>query len=249
MGEYLNVFAGQAYYAFDRRAQMGNISYNPGHSIWWALDFNVNPMCSVIGQTINGVVRVLDEIVMRNSNTLAACEEFLARTEKWIQMREIPDDLMSIADEDIMNALHIPQPMPLNLYIYGDASADSRKTSGSRTDWQIIRVFFGRYPDRFKVQLRVPSQNGPVKDRVNCVNAMLMNYAGQRRLYLTPDCRGLAADFEQMAWKVDPHGTTLSELDKRDPIRSHLSDALGYYIVRAFPMRPQSGERGGPAIV
>jgi hypothetical protein len=156
---------------------------------------------------------------------------------------------MGIDEDLIQNGMFIPPPMPLNVYIYGDASADSLKTSASRTDWQIVRSFFGRYPDLFKVHFLVPSSNPPVKDRVNCVNAMLLNYAGQRRLYLTPNCRGLAADFEQLVWKADPHGVTLSELDKSDPMRSHLSDALGYYIVREFPMRPQSGERGGPAII
>jgi hypothetical protein len=248
LGEYLNVFSGQAYYAFDRRAQVGNIKYRPDQPIWWSLDFNVNPMCSLIGQTINGVVRVLEELVMPRSNTLAHCDEFLARTENWLMMREKPEDPNDIPNEDIQNGRVEQRPIPLNVYVYGDPSANSQKTSASSTDWEIVKSFFGRYTDRFKVQFRVPSKAGPVKDRVNCVNAMLLNYAGQRRLYLTPACRELAMDLEQMAWKVDPHGTTLSELDKRDPMRSHTSDALGYYIVREHSMRPQSGERGGPAL-
>jgi hypothetical protein len=74
---------------------------------------------------------------------------------------------------------------------------------------------------------------------------MLKNFAGERHLYLTPNCRELAADFEQLGWKSDPHGRSLSELDKSDPMRSHLSDALGYYIAREFPTRSQSGERVG----
>ncbi len=249
LGEYLNVFSGQAYHAFDRNAQVRNMSYKPDHPIWWALDFNVNPMCSLIGQTINGVVRVLDEIVMANSHTLACCEEFLARSEKWLLMREIPDDLMDIDEDLIQNAVVMNRPVPLMVYVYGDATGTQRKTAASRTDWQIAKAFFGRYADRFKVQFRVPAGNGPVKDRVNCVNAMLLNYAGQRRLFLTPNCRGLVTDFEQLVWKADPHGVSLSELDKRDPMRSHLSDALGYYIVREFPMHRPSGERGGTAVI
>ena len=249
LGEYLNVFSGQAYYAFDRRAQVRNLEYKPEESIWWALDFNVNPMCSVIGQTINGVIRVLDELLMRQSNTLAHCEEFLARTEMWLAQREIPDDVTGMSEDDIQKVLHAERPAPLLVYVYGDPSGNSEKSSASRTDWQIVQEFFGRYTDRFKVHFRVPSRAGRVKDRVNCVNAMLLNFAGQRRLFLTPNCRGLAADFEQLTWKTDPHGTSLSELDKRDPMRSHLSDALGYYIVREFPMRAAMGERGGPAII
>src|ERR1039457_5462500 len=41
------------------------------------------------------------------------------------------------------------QPAPLNVYIYGDATGEQRKTSASRTDWQIVKDFFGRYTDRF----------------------------------------------------------------------------------------------------
>ena len=252
LGEYLNVFGGQAYYAFDRKAQMGNFSYTPDHPIWWALDFNINPMCSVVGQTVKGVVRVLDEIVMPNSNTLAACDEFLARTEKWLLPRETPDDYADMSEEAIQYAEEQEQeqkPVPLMVYVYGDATGNNRDSGGSRTDWQHVRDFFSRNTDRFSPHFRIPSSNGPVKDRVNCVNAKLLNYAGTRSLYLSAQCRGLAADLEQLAWKVDPHGTPLSDLDKRDPMRSHLSDALGYYIVREFPMRAVQGERGGPRII
>ena len=218
LGEYLNVFAGQAYYAFSCAAQVGEaVMYNPRSPLWWALDFNVNPLCSVIGQTINGLVRVLDEMVLPNSNTLAACEEFLERTCQF-------------------------KGGPIAVYVYGDASGDSHKTSASRTDWQIVKEFFGRYPDRFQAHFRVPSANIRVKDRVNCVNAMLMNYAGKRRVFLNPRCKELAKDFEQVAWKADPHGNPISGLDKSDPMRTHLSDALGYYIAREFPMKDKRGE-------
>jgi len=186
---------------------------------------------------------------MPNSNTLAACDEFLARTEKWLLMREIPDDYMDIADDDIAYGRLQQKPEPLMVYVYGDSTGSNRDSTASRTDWQHVKEFFSRHTDRFGAHFRVPSSNGPVKDRVNCVNAKLLNYAGHRSLYLSANCRGLAADFEQLAWKVDPHGTPLSDLDKRDPMRSHLSDALGYYIVREFPMRAVQGERGGPRII
>ena len=193
--------------------------------LWWALDFNVNPLCSVIGQTVNGQIRVLDELALPNSNTLAACEEFLSRTAKYFT------------------------GSPLGVYVYGDPSADSGHTSASRTDWQIVKEFFSRYPERFRVQFRVPSAAGPVKDRVNCVNAMLLNHAGKRRLFLDHRCKELAKDFEQLAWRADANGNPITSLDKRDPMRSHLSDALGYYVVREFPMKDRRGEMGGPPIV
>jgi Terminase large subunit, T4likevirus-type, N-terminal len=221
LGEYLNVFAGQAYYSFSREAQVRELKFHPHESLWWALDFNVNPLCSVIGQTYNGIVRVLDEMILPNSNTLAACEEFMERTKPYFT------------------------GTPVAVYIYGDASGGGRHTSATRTDWQIVKDFFGRYPERFQVQFRIPSANGPVKDRINCVNSVLLNHAGQRRMVLHTSCKELGKDFEQLAWKTDPNGNPLVELDKRDPARSHVSDALGYMISREFPMREKRGEMGG----
>ena len=98
---------------------------------------------------------------------------------------------------------------------------------------------------RFQHESSVPSKNRRVKDRINCVNAVLLNYRGERRMALNPRCKELAKDFEQVAWKADPHGNPLSDINKSDPMRTHLSDALGYYVVREFPLRPKTGERGG----
>ncbi len=46
----------------------------------------------------------------------------------------------------------------------------------------------------------------------------------------TRGCRELLADLEDVNWKVDAHGNTYAELDKRDPKRTHVSDALGLLL-------------------
>jgi hypothetical protein len=241
---------GIAYYAFDRTHNVRPLRYDPKLPLFWSLDFNMNPLCSVVGQEVNGRVYILDELVLPDSHTLAACEEFLSRTEKWI-IAPGPLELSEHEDMDdsFEEILRQYQPALLEVYVYGDATGEQRRTSASRTDWQIARDFFGRYPDRFKVQFRVPRSNPPVKDRINCVNALLRNHAGQHRLLIDPKCKGLIKDFEQVSWKVDPHGNQLADLDKSDPMRTHLSDAAGYFLARQFPMRAPRGERGGPAII
>jgi hypothetical protein len=163
-------------------------------------------------------------MILPDSNTLAACEELLRRTEKW------------------------HDGFPLDIHIYGDATGERRQTSASRTDWQIIKEFFGRYPDRFRIQIRVPSANPTVRDRVNCVNGVLRNQVGEYRLAVDPSCKHLIKDFEQVCWKVDPYGNPLSDLDKSDSQRTHVSDAVGYMIAREFSMRPQIGERSRLAL-
>jgi Terminase large subunit, T4likevirus-type, N-terminal len=211
---------GIAYHAFDRTQNIRPVRYDPQFPLLWTLDFNMNPFCSVLAQTDGRRVHIFDEMVLPNSNTLAACEEFLCRTQ------ELPG-------------------RPLNVYVYGDATGVQHKTSASRTDWEIVKNFFGRYPDRYRATFQVPSSNPPVKDRVNCVNAVLRNHAGQYRLVINPTCKELIKDFERIFWKADPHGNSLAELDKSDPRRTHVSDAVGYLIARKFPMRMLAGERAG----
>ena len=219
-----NLGTGRAYYAFNREQNVRPCVRNPATSLFWALDFNVNPLCSVLGQTTGGIVQILEEVILHDSNTLAACEAFAMRTRKWLTGG------------------------PLSITVYGDATGEQRRTSASRTDWQIVKDFFVRNQDRYDVTFRFPSANPPVKDRVNCVNALLCNHAGQHRLRIDPQCKELIKDFEQVCWKTDPHGNSLPELGKSSPARTHASDAVGYYVSREFPMRPQMGERAGPMI-
>ena len=91
----------------------------------------------------------------------------------------------------------------MHICVCGDATAEQRRASASRTDWQIVKEFFGRYRDQYSVVFRVPSANPPVKDRVNCVNAKLRNHAGQHLLTVNQSCKHLIKDFEQVSWKTD----------------------------------------------
>jgi len=66
----------------------------------------------------------------------------------------------------------------------------------------------------------------------------------QRRLVIDTRCRELANDLEQVIWKADPNGNMLSDLNKSDPMRTHLSDALGY-MVRAGVRHARTLRREG----
>ena len=220
-----NLGVGRAYYAFERTHHVASIPFSPPLPLCWAIDFNMNPLCSVLAHFNSVKVHILEEIIQPDSNTLQACEEFLNRTEKW------------------------RTEWPMKVYVYGDATGAQRRTSASRTDWQIVRDFFGRYPELFDVTYRVPSANPPVKDRINCVNALLRNHNGQHRLFIDSSCKELINDFEQVSWKADSHGNPLADLDKSDPRRTHVSDAVGYLVAREFPMRAKIGERGGPPLL
>jgi len=113
MGDYLNVQGGLVYQPFLRSANVRRVDLDPHSPIYWAVDFNVDPMCSVVAQVRGGEFSVLDEIVLRRASTEQACEEFRKR-------------------------FGLPAA---GLVVYGDASGAAMKTSGS-SDYGIIREYF-----------------------------------------------------------------------------------------------------------
>ena len=66
--------------------------------------------------------------------------------------------------------------------------------------------------------------------RVNTVNSMLCNQRQEQRLIIHPDCQQLIKDFERVTWAVDGNGNIMANIDKSDPMRTHVSDALGYKL-------------------
>ena len=78
LGEYLSLHAGRVYYAFERLGNVVEAKVDRSKPLLWALDFNVDPMCSVGAQFVEPRVRVLDEIVLSRASTQQACEEVRA---------------------------------------------------------------------------------------------------------------------------------------------------------------------------
>jgi hypothetical protein len=208
LGEYVHDIEGRVYFAFDRDRHVRNANPDSRAALFWALDFNVTPMSSVIAQRCSGGLQVLDEIVLRRSSTQEACEEFLAR---WG---------------------HHQGPV----YVFGDASGRSRRTTGA-SDYEIVeRLLAGA---GIRISFRVPRANPPVRERTNLVNSLLCDAGGGVRLWVDGRCRELIRDFEEVRYKP---GSTVIDKD-RDPDRTHVSDALGYLISEEYRQPGTAGER------
>jgi hypothetical protein len=214
--------SGRVYYAFDR-SDIKPVRYDPRFPLCWTLDFNIDPASSVLCQVVQGDVRVLDEIVLRDSSTYDVCQEFARRTKNWAESVE--------------------EYRSLEVSVYGDATGASRRSAASRTDWEIVREFFTRRASDYNATFNVSRRNPEVKDRVNCVNAIISNARRERRLIVSPNCKQLIRDLEQVSWKNDANGNPIGDLDRSDRMRTHSSDALGYLIASEFPMRSPVGER------
>ncbi|MEO7651378.1 MAG: terminase family protein [Bryobacteraceae bacterium] len=173
LGQYLHMQGGLVYHAFDRSKHMVTVEAQPGQPLLWALDFNVNPMSSVVAQIRGGMVHVLDEIVLRHASTEEACRSF---QDRFGQHRG-------------------------GVVIYGDASGNNQQTTGS-SDYQIVREFFRSNSGR-TVDCRVPRANPPVRERVHLVNGKLQSSAGDIQLLISHRCKELIKDFEQVAYKAE----------------------------------------------
>ena len=173
LGEYLNVQAGVVYEGFQRGRNVREMDIDRTLPLFWALDFNVDPMSSVVVQTRGDEIAVLDEVVLSRASTLQACEEFHAR---------YPNHQAGIV-------------------IYGDATGQRLQTAGT-TDYQIVKEYFRRTAYR-NLKFRVPASNPSVRERVALVNAKLFSADEEVRLLVHPRCTGLVADFEEITFKPD----------------------------------------------
>ena len=67
-GEFVNVNQLQAYYSFEREKQV--IEYKTQtDQVLVGIDFNVDPLCAVIGERIKDELIIYDELQLKNSNT------------------------------------------------------------------------------------------------------------------------------------------------------------------------------------
>ena len=252
-GRFINTTAGRIYHAFDRTLHVTEAAeFLPGEPVLWALDFNVSPMTAVIAQLepsfvappsggssedrVNAeqrtALRVVDELWLTDSGTLAMCEAF----GQWLERRGCHPQRASVEGALRGRPRRHPQARTLEggtrrdgasaaaIRVYGDAAGNARSTAAGRSDYAIIRQCFPR------AVFCVPGANPARRDRYNAVNAAFCDALGRVRLRIHPRCRHLLADLEEMTYQ--PH-TSLP--DTSNPERGHISDALGYLVARLLP--------------
>lgn len=202
---------GLIFYTFDDKQNISAdlCQYRPDLPLCIGQDFNVDPMCWVIGQIITDhptlpgkkVLIIFDELFIHNTNTPKALEELLGRYEhhknKW--------------------------------RFYPDASSSSEKTSAAVSDYVHIINFCKKHGLDFSMHNH--DKNPRLKNRFSMTNATICNTDGQRRLFIHPRARRLIADMNYRAYK---EGTM--EPNDADKNIGHASDALGYLCCQEFPL-------------
>lgn len=217
--EFLD-FAGRIYYPFGSTTHCDKeVEYNPALPLFLCFDFNIEPgVCGIVqepmytGRLANvdrekPISAVVSEVhIKQNSNTVRVC-------------RKIREDW----------GHH-----PGDVFLEGDAtgaSGGSAKVRGS--DWDIIlqelRPVFGN-----RLKLRVPAENPRERVRVNAVNSRLQSADGTIRLVVNPvKAPYTVKDFEGVTAIEGTNG----EIDKDSaPELTHLTDGIGYHVVRRYPI-------------
>ena len=117
--------------------------------------------------------------------------------------------------------------------VYPDASGVRRTTASTGITDHLILQQHG-------FNVRTGSINPPVAERIAAVNSRLRNNENQHKLYIDPKCKQLREGLIKMTYK---EGT-------RQPDKSsgydHITDALGYYIERTWPIRNNRTEKYTP---
>jgi hypothetical protein len=110
------------------------------------------------------------------------------------------------------------------IQVYPDPSGQARKTSApvGQTDFSLIKGS--------GMRIIAPHQAPLVVDRVNEVNAVFRNAAGEVRAFVHPSCKVLIRGMEGLTWK---EGT--SAPDKSLGL-DHMTDAFGYLVHSEFPL-------------
>ena len=221
-------FVGRAYYPFSDSKHCAPLKYDPKKPIGLCFDFNVEPgVCAIVQEQelpgqyerdpATGVLLlnkpvvgtgVIGEVyIPRNSNTPAVCRKVI---EDW-------------------GSKHQGQAV-----LYGDATGGARGTAKvAGSDWDLIKEAL-RPVFKERLSSQVPDSNPPERSRVNAMNTRLLSADGTVRLMVDAKAAPhVVKDLEGVRTLEGGSG----EIDKAADRRlTHISDALGYYVVRRFPV-------------
>lgn len=196
-------FIGLCYYAWTD-ANVRPCRYDPDKSLHFCFDFNVSPGIAIAIQQFDDGDYVVGEVhIPRNSNTEMVCNRLIS-----------------------MYTAHIG-----HVYLYGDATGESRKSSGIvGTDWHIIRNMLSEGIKESTIIPRIPKANPRERARINAMNSRLKDGSGEKHFFVDPSCVNTIRDFEGV--QVADDGT----INKKDASLTHITDAIGYYIHSLYPI-------------
>lgn len=243
LGKPSSLGSNKAYYNYSMSNIIDDINVDPEKDIHWSFDFNVIPQCSVICQLvtreIDGVEEicpvVVDEIAKyqhwdgknwkRGAGPEHVAQDFIKRYTEWNEKGNRKRWVLLHGDHTTLNIKQSPS----------EASS-----------FQIVVNMLQEAG--FNVLCTVKKVKGVQvleRRRVNAVNWLLKDPKGNSRLQITRGCKHLRKSLEDM--EIDKSTNSLKKKSIDDAVaastnldkihlQSHISDALGYFIVRKWDL-------------
>ena len=158
-----------------------------------------------------------------NVNPMCACSAF-----KVAGQLHITDEIvLPDANTETMARALDQRLAGRQVIIYPDPAGRQRRTSAAlgHTDLSIL--------EGYGFTVIAPKRAPLVVDRINEVNAMWENSAGEARMFVHPRCKQLIKSMEGLTYK---EGT--NQPDKSAGL-DHMADALGYLVHGTFPINSE----------
>lgn len=193
--------------------------------IYWSLDFNVNPQCSVIAHW-NGDrdFYFSDEIVLANAATLDVAEEFVRLYRKKYNGQMV--------------------------IINGDASGRNRSSNSEYSNYAIIQNVLTKHkvPHRFNV----PKANTSIRNRVSNFDYHVHGIDGKEHILVDPSCVHLIHACKLLGY--DKQGNIIETparpgMKTIDYAKSHIFDAASYCVMINDPVLQQFLKKEKPRIL
>jgi len=214
------VFSGLAYYKFNSKVHVSNCKqyYDPKAPFIFCFDFNVAPGTATVLQEMTDWP-ISQTPLLGQTCTSVIGEVFIRRNSN---TEKVCDKLIEQWGEH--------QGL---VFCYGDATGGaggSAKVKGS--DWDLIKQkLYPVFGDR--LTFKVKKSNPRERARINSVNSRLMSMIGDVKFQIDATCVNTIKDFEG----VKILEGSIGEIDKKsDSMLSHLTDGIGYYISREYPV-------------
>ena len=189
-----------------------DIKYCPDMDLHISCDFNVDPMAWVLAHRTEDKVFYFDEIVMENTTTAKACDEFY---------RRYPNHKAKVI-------------------INGDASGDNRSCTSEYTNYVIIKKRLLKYG--YDVDIKIRAFNPPIKNRIAAFNAKVRSADGEVCLYVDKKCEKLLYNIYNLKYregssKIDIPTYQQIKQSKELKFLSHPMDAASYLVDYYWPIK------------
>lgn len=215
----------RAYYTFARETHVrAGLRLVPNRPVIVCCDWNWDPATASLVQEQTALdypdrsdlpkefTAVLGEVMLRSSNTPSVARSVLA----WLGERK-----------------HLG-----TVYVEGDPAGGaqgSARVEGS--DIELVRKCLGpTLGDR--LVMRFAAKAPAVVARLNAMNGRLQNALGEVRVIVDSACAAMIRDLEQVHLVEGGHHVEIAKATSgAGKLLSHLSDGLGYYVSRQWPIR------------